>query len=196
LKKRTIVCTFVPPRLPASTADFVPKKALPIGGKATLILRLGRSEGSEMSDWSKDAALRFAALQKTKQLQDARVIRNQNDLALSVAKTWADLCELFKLRCSEFNAEPDVAGILNCDTTRQQELKITRTDTAAMLRGTFDAKRQSIHFMGPNIGKEKAEIKIEVIAGSSTMRLVDSLQRKLDPQDIVDISLTDLLQLN
>jgi hypothetical protein len=149
-----------------------------------------------MSDWSRDAALRFAALQKTRQIHDAKVIRDQNDLAQSAAKTWADLCELFKVRCTEFNAEPDVAGLLNCDTTRLQELKITRSDNAAMLRGTFDAKRHTIHFMGPNIGKEKAEIKIEIIAGSSTMRLVDSLQRKLDPQDIVDISLTDLLQLN
>jgi hypothetical protein len=138
-----------------------------------------------MSDWSRDAAVRFAALLKTKQIQDAKEIRDQNDL-----------CELFKVRCTEFNAEPDVAGILNCDTTRHQELKITRTDNAAMFRGTFNAKRHTIHFMGPNIGKEKAEIKIEIIAGSSTMRLVDSLQRKLDPQDIVDISLTDLLQLN
>jgi hypothetical protein len=149
-----------------------------------------------MSDWSRDAALRFAALLKTKQIQDAKMIRDQNDLAMSVTKTWADLCELFKVRCTEFNAEPDVAGILNCDTTRHQELKITRTDNAAMLRGTFDAKRHTIHFMGPNIGKEKAEIKIEIIAGGSTMRFVDSLQRKLNPQDIVDISLTDLLQLN
>lgn len=149
-----------------------------------------------MSDWSRDAALRFAALQKTKQIRDAKVIRDQNDLALSVANTWADLCELFRARCNEFNAEPDVAGILTCDTTRHQELKITRTDNAAMLRGTFDAKRHTIHFMGPNIGKEKAEIKIETIAGTSAMRFVDSLHRKLDPQDIVDISLIDLLQLN
>ena len=161
-----------------------------------MILRPGRFEDSAMSDWSKDAALRFAAQQKTKQIQDAKVIRDQNDLALSAAKIWADLCELFRVRCIEFNAEPDVTGVLNCDTTRHQELKITRTDTAAMLRGTFDAKRHTIHFMGPNIGKEKAEIKIETIAGSSTMRFVDSLQRKLDPQDIVDISLIDLLQLN
>ena len=50
--------------------------------------------------------------------------------------------------------------------------------------------------MGPNIGEEKAEIKIEVIEGCSKMRFVDNLQRSLDPQDIVDISLTDLLQLN
>ena len=149
-----------------------------------------------MSDWSKDAALRFAAHQKAKQLQDAQVIRDQNVLAANVAKIWADLCELFRARCTEFNAEPGAEGILSCDTKRTQELKITRSDTAAMLRGTFDAKRHTIHFMGPNIGKEKAEIKIETIAGSSSMRFVDSLQRRLDPQDIVDISLIDLLQLN
>jgi hypothetical protein len=65
-----------------------------------------------------------------------------------------------------------------------------------MLRGAFDAKRHTIHFMGPNIGKEKSEIKIEVIEGSSKMRFVDILHRTLEPQDIVDISLTDLLQLN
>jgi hypothetical protein len=50
--------------------------------------------------------------------------------------------------------------------------------------------------MGPNIGKEKSEIIIQVVAGSSEMCLVDTLQRVLNPQDIVDISLTDLLQLN
>jgi hypothetical protein len=50
--------------------------------------------------------------------------------------------------------------------------------------------------MGPNIGKEKSEIKIEEIEGSCKMRFVDNLERTLDPQDIVDISLTDLLQLN
>jgi len=65
-----------------------------------------------------------------------------------------------------------------------------------MLRGTFDAKRHTIHFMGPNIGKEKSEIKIEVIEGGSKMYFVDTLKRILNPQDIVDISLTDLLQLN
>ena len=85
--------------------------------------------------------------------------------------------------------------MLSCDTKRTQELKITRKDNAGMLRGAFDAKKHTIHFMGPNIGKEKAEIKIEVIEGSK-MRFVDSLQRPLDPQDIVDISLIDLLQLN
>ena len=149
-----------------------------------------------MSDWSKDAALRFAAQQQMRQTQEGKIIRDQNDLALRVAKSWADLCELFVARCAEFNAEPGVAGILTCDTKRTQELKITRTDNAGMLRGAFDAKRRSIHFMGPNIGKEKAEIKIEVIEGSSAMRFVDSLHRILDPQDIVDISLTDLLHLN
>jgi hypothetical protein len=149
-----------------------------------------------MSDWSKDAALRFAAQQKTKQLQDARVIRDQNDLALNTAKIWADLCQLFRVRCAEFNAEPGGNGILSCDTKRTQELKITRSDNAAMLRGAFDPKRHTIHFMGPNIGKEKSEIKIEAIAGGSEMCFVDNLQRILNPQDIVDISLTDLLQLN
>ncbi len=149
-----------------------------------------------MSDWSKDAARRFAAQQKAKQIQEAKVIRDQNDFALNMAKVWADLCELFEARCAEFNAEPGVAGILSCDTKRTQEFKITRTDNAAMLRGTFNAKRHTIHFMGPNIGKEKSEIKIEVIEGSSQMRFVDNLQRILYPQDIVDISLIDLLQLN
>ena len=149
-----------------------------------------------MSDWSRDAAVRFAAQQKIKQAQDAKVIRDENDLALHIAKVWADLCELFRARCTEFNAEPGVAGILSCDTKRTQELKITRSDNAAMLRGAFDAKRHTIHFMGPNIGKEKSEIKIERIEGSSEMCLVDNLQRILNPQDIVDISLTDLLQLN
>jgi len=149
-----------------------------------------------MSDWSRDAAVRFAAQQKIKQAQDAKVIRDENDLALHIAKVWANLCELFRARCTEFNAEPGVAGILSCDTKRTQELKITRSDNAAMLRGAFDAKRHTIHFMGPNIGKEKSEIKIEVIEGSSEMCLVDNLQRILNPQDIVDISLTDLLQLN
>jgi len=149
-----------------------------------------------VSDWSKDAARRFAAQQKVKQIQDAKVIRDQNDFALNMAKVWADLCELFEARCAEFNAEPGVAGILSCDTKRTQEFKITRTDNAAMLRGTFDAKRHTIHFMGPNIGKEKSEIKIEVIEGSSQMRFVDNLRRILYPQDIVDISLIDLLQLN
>jgi len=149
-----------------------------------------------VSDWSKDAARRFAAQQKAKQIQEAKVIRDQNDFALNMAKVWADLCELFEARCAEFNAEPGVAGILSCDTKRTQEFKITRTDNAAMLRGTFNAKRHTIHFMGPNIGKEKSEIKIEVIEGSSQMRFVDNLQRILYPQDIVDISLIDLLQLN
>ena len=149
-----------------------------------------------MSDWSRDAAVRFATQQKIKQAQDAKVIRDENDLALHIAKVWANLCELFRARCTEFNAEPGVAGILSCDTKRTQELKITRSDNAAMLRGAFDAKRHTIHFMGPNIGKEKSEIKIEVIEGSSEMCLVDNLQRILNPQDIVDISLTDLLQLN
>jgi len=149
-----------------------------------------------MSDWSRDAAVRFAAQQKIKQAQDAKVIRDENDLALHIAKVWANLCELFRARCTEFNAEPGVAGILSCDTKRTQELKITRSDNAAMLRGAFDAKRHTIHFMGPNIGKEKSEIKIERIEGSSEMCLVDNLQRILNPQDIVDISLTDLLQLN
>ena len=65
-----------------------------------------------------------------------------------------------------------------------------------MLRGAFDAKRHTIHFMGPNIGKEKSEITIEVIGATSQMRFVDNLQRVLNPQDIVDISLTDLLQIN
>ena len=149
-----------------------------------------------MSDWSRDAAVRFAAQQKIKQAQDAKVVRDENDLASHIAKVWANLCELFRARCTEFNAEPGVAGILSCDTKRTQELKITRSDNAAMLRGAFDAKRHTIHFMGPNIGKEKSEIKIEVIEGSSEMCLVDNLQRILNPQDIVDISLTDLLQLN
>jgi len=149
-----------------------------------------------VSDWSKDAARRFATQQTAKQTQNANAIRDQNLLAVKVAKIWADLCELFTARCSEFNAEPGVEGILHCDTRRTQELKITRSDNAAMLRGTFDPKRHTIHFMGPNIGKEKAEIKIEAIEGGSRFRLVDNLQRGLDPQDIVDISLTDLLQLN
>lgn len=149
-----------------------------------------------MSDWSKDAATRFAAQQKVKQVEDAKTIRDQNDLASKLAKKWADLCELFKIRCAEFNAEPGIAEVLTCDTKRTQELKITRTDNAAMLRGSFDAKRRAIHFMGPNIGKEKSEIKIELIEGSTEMRFVDNLQRILNPQDIVDISLTDLLQLN
>jgi len=149
-----------------------------------------------MSDWSKDAALRFAAQQLTKHTQDAQAIRDENHLASNIAKTWADLCELFRARCAEFNAEPGVAGILTCDTRRTQELKISRTDTAAMLRGAFDAKRHTIHFMGPNIGKEKSEITIEVIGATSQMRFVDNLQRVLNPQDIVDISLTDLLQIN
>jgi hypothetical protein len=161
-----------------------------------LILRPGRSEDTAMSDWSRDAALRFAALQETKQTQDAQAIRDQNHLASNIAKTWADLCELFRARCAEFNAEPGGAGILTCDTRRTQELKITRTDNAAMLRGAFDAKRHTIHFMGPNIGKEKSEITIEVITATAEMRLVDNLHRVLHPQDIVDISLTDLLQLN
>jgi hypothetical protein len=149
-----------------------------------------------MSDWSRDAAVRFAAYQKIKQVQDAKVIRDQNALALNTAKIWTDLCELFRARCNEFNAEPGVAGILSCNTKRTQELKITRSDNAAMLRGTFDPKRHAIHFMGPNIGKEKSEIKIQVIEGGSEMCFVDTLQRILNPQDIVDISLTDLLQLN
>jgi hypothetical protein len=149
-----------------------------------------------VSDWSRDAALRFAAQQKAKQIQDANVIRDQNALATNTAKIWADLCELFIARCTEFNAEPGIEGILSCDIKRKQELKITRSDNAAMLRGTCDAKRHTIHFMGPNIGKEKAEVKIEEIEGSCKMRFVDNLERTLNPQDIVDISLTDLLQLN
>jgi len=149
-----------------------------------------------VSDWSRDAAVRFAAQQKIKQVQDAKVIRDQNDLALNTAKIWTDLCELFRARCNEFNAEPGVAGILHCDTKRTQELKITRSDNAAMLRGAFDPKRHTIHFMGPNIGTEKSEVKIEVVEGSFEMCFVDNLRRILNPQDIVDISLTDLLQLN
>jgi hypothetical protein len=156
----------------------------------------GLSEEIAVSDWSKDAASRFAAHLKLKQVRDAKAIRDQNDLASHTAKIWADLCALFRVRCEEFNAEPGVAGILNCDTKRPQELKITRTDNATMLRGAFDAKRGTIHFMGPNIGKEKSEIKIEAIEHSSEMCFVDSLKRILNPQDIVDISLTDLLQLN
>jgi hypothetical protein len=161
-----------------------------------LIRPPGRSEDTAMSDWSRDAAQRFAALRKTKHTQDAQAIIDQNHLASMIAKTWADLCELFRARCAEFNSEPGGTGILTCDTRRTQELKITRTDNAAMLRGAFDAKRHTIHFMGPNIGKEKSEIIIQVVAGSSEMCLVDTLQRVLNPQDIVDISLTDLLQLN
>ncbi len=92
-----------------------------------------------MSNWSRDAAVRFAAQQKIKLVQDAKVIRDQNDLALHIAKVWADLCELFRARCNEF----------------------------------------------------KSEIRIEVIEGSSEMCFVDALQRILNPQDIVDISLTD-----
>lgn len=149
-----------------------------------------------MSDWSKDAAQRFAAQQKTKQIQQAQLIRDQNVLAVNIARTWAELCALFSARCAEFNAEPGAAGTLSCETKLSQELKITRSDNAGMLRGTFDARRHTIHFMGPNIGKEKAEIRIDVVEGTSKMRLVDSLERTLEPQDIVDISLTDLLQLN
>ena len=149
-----------------------------------------------MSDWSKDAAVRFAEHLKVKQARDAKAIRDQNDIASHTAKIWADLCALFQARCEEFNAEPGVAGILDFDAKRPQELKITRTDNAAMLRGTFDAKRGTIHFMGPNIDKEKSEIKIEAIEHSSEMCFIDRLKRILNPQDIVDISLTDLLQLN
>jgi hypothetical protein len=156
---------------------------------------LARAQEIAVSDWSKDAAVRFAAQQKLKQTSDAKTIRDQNDLALHIAAIWADLCERFRARCAEFNAEPGVEGMLSCDTKRTQELKITRKDNAGMLRGAFDAKKHTIHFMGPNIGKEKAEIKIEVVEGTK-MRFVDSLQRTLDPQDIVDISLIDLLQLN
>src|SRR5258708_5434555 len=101
--RRMIVCTSSPLLLPESIAAFVPKKALPIGGRATWITRRGKSEDSarpeippgcplrnlimarhrseKVSDWSKDAALRFAAQQKTKQIQDAKVIRDQNDFA-------------------------------------------------------------------------------------------------------------------
>jgi hypothetical protein len=149
-----------------------------------------------VSEWSKDAAVRFAAQQKLKQTSDAKAIRDQNDLAMHISAIWSDLCERFRARCAEFNAEPGVEGMLSCDTKRTQELKITRKDNAGMLRGAFDARRHTIHFMGPNIGKEKAEIKIEVADGGQKMRFVDSLQRELDPQDIVDISLIDLLQLN
>jgi hypothetical protein len=118
-------------------------------------------------------------------------------ISLCILRKYGPICA----NCSErdapsSNAEPGVAGILSCDTKRTQELKITRSDNAAMLRGAFDAKRHTIHFMGPNIGKEKSEIKIEVIEGSSEMCLGDNLQRILNPQDIVEISLTDLLQLN
>lgn len=148
-----------------------------------------------MSDWSKDAALRFTAQQKAKQVQDAKVIRDQNAFHVNISKVWVDLCDLFGARCAEFNAEPGVGCTLSCDTRRAQELKITRSDNGTMLRGSFDAKRQTIHFMGPNIGKEKAEIRIEVMDGTGEMRLVDNLERTLVPQDIVDISLTDLLQL-
>jgi hypothetical protein len=169
---------------------------LRIGGKATLIPRSARSGDTAMSDWSRDAALRFASQQEIKLTQDAKAISDQNHLASNMAKTWTALCELFRARCAEFNAEPGGAGILTCDTKRTQELKITRSDNAAMLRGAFDAKRHTIHFMGPNIGKEKSDIKIEVIEGSSEMCFVDNLRRILNPQDIVDISLTDLLQLN
>jgi hypothetical protein len=85
-----------------------------------------------VSDWSRDAALRFAAQQKAKQIQDANVIRDQNALTTNTEKIWADLCELFIARCTEFNAEPGIEGILGCDTKRKQELKITRSDNAAM----------------------------------------------------------------
>jgi hypothetical protein len=194
--RRTIVCTSSLPLLLESIADFAPQMGLRIGGKATLIRRPARSEDTAMSDWSRDAALRFAAQQEIKLTQDAKAISDQNHLASNMAKTWTALCELFRARCTEFNAEPGGAGILTCDTKRTQELKITRSDNAAMLRGAFDAKRHTIHFMGPNIGKEKSDIKIEVIEGSSEMCFVDNLRRILNPQDIVDISLTDLLQLN
>ena len=194
--RETSVCISSLPRRLESIADFAPQMVLLVGGKATLTHRPARSEDTAMSDWSKDAALRFAEQQKIKLTQDAKAIRDQNHLASNMAKTWTALCELFRERCTEFNAEPGGAGILTCDTTRTQELKIIRTDNAAMLRGAFDAKRHTIHFMGPNIGKEKSDIKIEVIEGSSEMCFVDNLRRILNPQDIVDISLTDLLQLN
>jgi hypothetical protein len=106
---------------------------------------------------------------------------------------WADVCELFDARCIAFNAKPGVEGTLNCDTSRALELKISRSDNAAMLRGTFDVRRHTINFMGPNIGKEKAEIRIEVLESASKLRFLDNPEKRLDPQDFVDISLTDLL---
>lgn len=81
-----------------------------------------------MSYWSRNAAQQFIAKRNAKQLQDAKLIHDQEMINMKSPEVWRQLVNEFERSCADFNKEPDVGGLLIFCTPDQNHLKITRSD--------------------------------------------------------------------
>lgn len=164
----------------------------------TLTLNICRSfkkGDSSMSDWSDDAARRFADQKKSKQVQNEKVLADQENLGLNGPKVWNELYELLRSQCAELNSNPSVGNILDAKKIDFGKIQINRTDNGSSLTLSFDPKRHTITLDGPGIIDKDKEMTLSVIEGTSQIQIKNKTKEPFTTEGIVKNSLEKLLEV-
>lgn len=139
-----------------------------------------------MSHWSKGAAQRFIDKRNAKQIQDAKVLHDQDMIELKAPEVWAQVRDCFERKCAEFNSELEVKNILSFNGVDPQKVKIIRNDTKAMMEATFIKRLYAIDLTG--LGNPET-FKSEVLPGTSDIGLFSSKDDRDTPENMTSAAL-------
>lgn len=148
-----------------------------------------------MSNWSRDAARKFAENRSTKNTSDQKALQDQALLDREAPVVWSRFIEMFGRACTEFNAESDMSGTLSLNNSRPDVIEISRKDSRLKAKLFFDAPRHQIKITTPGVGNENEEINIAVLEGSRKTRLEDRRNLPVEEDQVVDLVLGRLLEI-
>ncbi len=151
-----------------------------------------------MSHWSRSSAQRFIDQRNAKRVEDAKVLYDQSMIKLKAPEVWDLLSKCFERNCTEFNAEPGVGNLLYFDCTDPHRLKISRTDTQALLTVTFIPSLYAVTIAG--LTKDE-RFRFDVISETSDVGLFRTKElfhteevSAVSPDDIASAALDMFLE--
>jgi len=142
-----------------------------------------------MSDWSKDTARKFANKGKAKQIQNAKVLHDEEVLRLKSPIMWEILTTQIDSRCQEINGEPETPDLLSLDRTQSTVLDVVQTDTGAKVSLTLlPFYAVSVKGLGKSL-----DFELRVINGTSDVAFFTPNGKQVPPDEIATLIIQKLL---
>jgi hypothetical protein len=158
-----------------------------------------------MSQWSKQAAIRFLEQEKSKQKQeqeesdrkaalsrDQKLLLDGEVLRRRAPEMWLDLCQRFESECKELNSDIG-RDLLDCRKSDENTIEIIRDDPRISLTLVYDPQTYTTKFGGLTVG-DIGRLDIKVQPGTSEAKFFDMKLRLIsDPAQIVRHCLGEFL---
>jgi hypothetical protein len=158
-----------------------------------------------MSQWSKQAAIRFLEQEQSKQKQeqeesdrkaalsrDQKLLLDGEVLRRRAPEMWLDLCQRFESECKELNSDVG-RNLLDCQKSDGNTIEIIRDDPRISLTLAYDPQTYTTKFSGLTVG-DIGRLDIKVQPGTSEAKFFDMKLRLIsDPAQIVRHCLGEFL---